>query len=1395
MTETVSRILIKSSTVKPTPNTGDLQRAELAYSYTSDKLFIGDEAGQDFYVIGGNAFLNLFKDVLSDDGVVHAGKVFPNNVIVAGANNNIDTLDIETLKINGKELVTGGIEELITDNTLPNVSHTKLITAQATKEYVDFRTERFLANFDEENLTEAQVLIVNDDQSFSNKTITGVLELTANGNTSLKEGSVDNTMIANNFIQVGTQKIELGKAALVNLNLDTSAVLDVHRGGTGRYDLEKYNVLLSNNTNNIHTTNGFYYDWDQEELFVRGNTQITENANVEVSLTVADSFFTSTNRLQFRDFFQVLTVGGGNSFDSSIISYDTVSEYFSFSSGTVLNVSDAGLVNILSPTLFFGSEVTISDDTVTNIHGLLKIYNNTEFTGNTITISENTVTTVNGISHFNDNVFVNGNTLNVSENTITTIDGISHFNDNVFVNGNTLNVSLDTISTFYGPFHSLTTATLNDVFVKGNTLNVSVQTFSEFYGNTFIYGETLNTSSNTLSTFDGPVIINGKLDVNGDVTFRGNTTFLGEDFIVSDNTTLDISGNTFFKSEILNVSANTITTVDGESTFNKKVDVNAPLTVYDNAEIKGNLVVEQDLFVYGNSTQILTETLTVEDNIILLGANNITDVVDLGFAGRYNESGSTVYAGLFRDATDNKFYLFEDYPTEPPITSMVGFNSSTMLATLYADIEANTIIAYTGTLDDVIITNSEFNDSTANNITIDNSTLNNVEIYDSTANNLVANNSTLNNVEIYDSYANNLVANNSTLNNAELNDSTANNLVANNSTLNSAELNDSTANNLVANNSTLNHGTLDNFVITNSELIDSTANNLVANNTTLNHGTLDNFVITNSELIDSTANNLVANNVDINFGTIRSVSIYNSTIYESSIVDDSTANNLTSNNAILNFATIETALANNIISNNATLNSATIYNAVANNLLSNNATLYFAEIYNSNLYNAYANTLTVDVLDAGQISFRTAIENIDANNYFGNTATINDIVANNITTNTFSSLVRTEATEEIKVLGVSSTSGKLVLNCEFNTHGQTIIAQPHSAGVTNILTLPAGGNQEIVGTTATQTLTNKTLTSAIINTSQIYDGIANNLVSNNATINDSTLNNVLITSGIANNTTLNNPTLNNAEFTEEILVLGVSGTSGKLILNCEVNTHGQTIIAQPHSAGVTNILTLPAGSDQEIVGTTATQTLTNKTLDNVSIVNSIISNSTATNLTINSSENSTANNLISSNTTLSGSTTINGPTTINANTTISENLTVEKDLFVDGDLYLTGNTVSLDAQTLTIEDNIIIVGSNNVADVVDLGFAGKYNDGSNDLYTGLFRDATDGVFYLFNNYNQDPSLTMSGYNINTMIATLYGNFEANNITVESGSLENVTSNNTLITNSTINDSIIDCGTF
>ena len=64
----------------------------------------------------------------------------------------------------------------------------------------------------------------------------------------------------------------------------------------------------------------------------------------------------------------------------------------------------------------------------------------------------------------------------------------------------------------------------------------------------------------------------------------------------------------------------------------------------------------------------------------------------------------------------------------------------------------------------------------------------------------------------------------------------------------------------------------------------------------------------------------------------------------------------------------------------------------------------------------------------------------------------------------------------------NTNSGAVVFNCESNSHGQKVYGQPHSAGVTNTLMLPAGANSTLVSLVSTDTLTNKTLTSPVINT-------------------------------------------------------------------------------------------------------------------------------------------------------------------------------------------------------------------------------------------------------------------------------------------------------------------------
>ena len=56
-----------------------------------------------------------------------------------------------------------------------------------------------------------------------------------------------------------------------------------------------------------------------------------------------------------------------------------------------------------------------------------------------------------------------------------------------------------------------------------------------------------------------------------------------------------------------------------------------------------------------------------------------------------------------------------------------------------------------------------------------------------------------------------------------------------------------------------------------------------------------------------------------------------------------------------------------------------------------------------------------------------------------------------------------DGTGKVVVKG-NDNPGTIVLNCENNSHGQTIKANNHLAGVTNVLTLPTGGDQSLVGT-------------------------------------------------------------------------------------------------------------------------------------------------------------------------------------------------------------------------------------------------------------------------------------------------------------------------------------------
>jgi|9_EtaG_2_1085328.scaffolds.fasta_scaffold02842_4 hypothetical protein len=117
--------------------------------------------------------------------------------------------------------------------------------------------------------------------------------------------------------------------------------------------------------------------------------------------------------------------------------------------------------------------------------------------------------------------------------------------------------------------------------------------------------------------------------------------------------------------------------------------------------------------------------------------------------------------------------------------------------------------------------------------------------------------------------------------------------------------------------------------------------------------------------------------------------------------------------------------------------------------------------------------------------------------------------------------------------------GAIKLMCSAGSHGQTLKAQPHSASVTNTMLLPKGSNSTLVSEVSTSTLTNKTLTQPIIDRISPSVGL--------------------------------------------LQIDGYSTTDGGIKLMCYAGTHGQILKSQPHSAGVTNTILMPAGGNSTLV--------------------------------------------------------------------------------------------------------------------------------------------------------------------------------------------------------------------
>ena len=136
-------------------------------------------------------------------------------------------------------------------------------------------------------------------------------------------------------------------------------------------------------------------------------------------------------------------------------------------------------------------------------------------------------------------------------------------------------------------------------------------------------------------------------------------------------------------------------------------------------------------------------------------------------------------------------------------------------------------------------------------------------------------------------------------------------------------------------------------------------------------------------------------------------------------------------------------------------------------------------------------------------------------------------------------------------------------------------------------------------------------------------------------------------------------------------------------------------------------------------------------------------------------------------------------TTNEVETTVSNNkitIGLPTNVTISGNLTVSGSTTTVSSTTVNVADSMLALATGNTtSDALDIGFYGLYDDsGSQDEYTGLFRDATDSKWKLFNNLQAAPTTTVDVTATGYAVATLVANLESAAVAITGGTITGIT---------------------
>lgn len=207
------------------------------------------------------------------------------------------------------------------------------------------------------------------------------------------------------------------------------------------------------------------------------------------------------------------------------------------------------------------------------------------------------------------------------------------------------------------------------------------------------YGSTTQIPSVTVGA-NGRILAITTTDVATDLEIVGD----------SGNTTIDLLTETL---TLAGGQGITSTVTANEVTFDVDTTVvraNTPITIQT---IDGAVQINGNLSVLG--TQFITNTtsLNIADPLLYLASNNYSsDIVDIGFAGNYYDGSTQRHTGVFRNAGNKEFYIFDNYDKEPDNNDIDVADASFRLATVNANLKSNLITSDAATIGTLTLTNA-----------------------------------------------------------------------------------------------------------------------------------------------------------------------------------------------------------------------------------------------------------------------------------------------------------------------------------------------------------------------------------------------------------------------------------------------------------------------------------------------------------------------------------------------------------------------------------------------------------------------------------------------------------------------------------------------------------------